>query len=78
MKPRTLTIASFFSVAMAATLVGALVTSQVRRPEPAVARPRRSTGSHDRFHSATTTATTAANPAPTGVSASSVPTSACS
>jgi serine protease Do len=37
MKPRTLTIASFFSVAMAATLVGALVTSQVRRPEPAVA-----------------------------------------
>jgi serine protease Do len=37
MKPRTLTIASFFSVAMAATLVGALVTSQVRRPDPAVA-----------------------------------------
>jgi serine protease Do len=37
MKPRTLTIASSFSVAMAATLVGALVTSQVRRPEPAVA-----------------------------------------
>ena len=37
MKPRTLTIGSFFSVAMAATLVGALVTSQVRRPEPAVA-----------------------------------------
>jgi serine protease Do len=37
MKPRTLTIASFFSVAMAATLVGALVTSQVRRPEPAAA-----------------------------------------
>jgi len=37
MRPRTLTIASFFSVAMAATLIGALVTSQVRRPEPAVA-----------------------------------------
>ncbi len=37
MKPRTLTIASFFSVAMAATLVGALVTSHVRRPEAAVA-----------------------------------------
>jgi serine protease Do len=37
MRPRTLTIASFFSVAMAATLVGALVTSQVRRPEAAVA-----------------------------------------
>ena len=33
MRPRTLTIGSFFSVAMAATLVGALVTSQVRRPE---------------------------------------------
>ncbi len=37
MRPRTLTIASAFSVAMAATLVGALVTSQVRRPEAAVA-----------------------------------------
>jgi len=37
MRPRTLTIASFFSIAMAATLVGALVTSQVKRPEPAVA-----------------------------------------
>jgi serine protease Do len=37
MRPRTLTMASFFSVAMAATLVGALVTSQVRRPEAAVA-----------------------------------------
>src|SRR5512134_2331289 len=37
MRPRTLTIGSFFSVAMAATLVGALVTSQARRPEPALA-----------------------------------------
>jgi serine protease Do len=37
MRPRTLTIGSFFSVAMAATLVGAIVTSQVRRPEAAVA-----------------------------------------
>ena len=37
MRPRTLTIGSFFSVAMAATLVGALVTSQVRRPQAAVA-----------------------------------------
>jgi serine protease Do len=37
MRPRTLTLASFFSVAMAATLIGALVTSQVRKPEPVVA-----------------------------------------
>ena len=37
MRPRTLTVASFFSVAMAATLVGAIVTSQVRRPQAAVA-----------------------------------------
>jgi serine protease Do len=37
MRPRTLTIGSFFSIAMAATLVGALVTSQARRPEPVVA-----------------------------------------
>jgi serine protease Do len=37
MRSRTLTIGSFFSVAMAATLVGALVTSQVRRPEAAIA-----------------------------------------
>jgi serine protease Do len=35
MRPRTLTIASFFSVAMAATLVAALYTTQVRRPLPA-------------------------------------------
>jgi serine protease Do len=35
MRPRTLTIASFFSIAMAATLVAALYTTQVRRPEPA-------------------------------------------
>jgi len=37
MRPRTLTIASFFSIAMAATLVAALYTTQVRRPEPAQA-----------------------------------------
>ncbi len=37
MRTRTLTVASFFSVAMAATLLGALYTSQVRRPEPAQA-----------------------------------------
>ena len=37
MRPRTLTIGSFFSIAMAATLVGALVTSQARRPEPVAA-----------------------------------------
>jgi serine protease Do len=37
MKPRTLTIASFFSIAMAATLLGALYTSQVRRPVAAEA-----------------------------------------
>jgi serine protease Do len=35
MRPRTLTIASLFSVAMAATLVAAIYTTQVRRPEPA-------------------------------------------
>jgi serine protease Do len=32
MRTRTLTVASFFSVAMAATLLGALYTTQVRRP----------------------------------------------
>jgi serine protease Do len=37
MKPRTVTIASFFSVAMAATLVGALYTTQVQRPPSAQA-----------------------------------------
>ena len=37
MRPRTLTIASFFSIAMAATLLGALYTSQVRRPVAAEA-----------------------------------------
>jgi serine protease Do len=37
MRTRTLTIGSFFSIAMAATLVGALVTSQARRPEPVAA-----------------------------------------
>ncbi len=35
MRPRTLTIASFFSVAMAATLVAALYTTQVQRPQSA-------------------------------------------
>ncbi len=35
MRTRTLTIASFFSIAMAATLLAALFTTQVRRPEPA-------------------------------------------
>src|SRR5512140_2189447 len=35
MNPRTVTVASFFSVAMAATLVGALYTTQVQRPQPA-------------------------------------------
>ncbi len=35
MKPRTVTIASFFSIAMAATLVGALYTTQVQRPQAA-------------------------------------------
>jgi serine protease Do len=40
MKRRTLTIASFFSIAMAATLVAALYTTQVRRPEPARAAAR--------------------------------------
>ena len=37
MRSRTLTIGSFFSIAMAASLVGALVTSQARRPEPVAA-----------------------------------------
>jgi serine protease Do len=37
MKPRTVTIASFFSIAMAATLVGALYTTQVQRPQAAQA-----------------------------------------
>ena len=37
MKSRTLTLASFFSVAMAATLLGALYTTQVRRPQTAEA-----------------------------------------
>ena len=35
MRPRTLTIASFFSIAMAATLVAALYTTQAQRPESA-------------------------------------------
>jgi serine protease Do len=37
MKKRTVTVASCFSIAMAATLLGALYTTQVRRPEPAQA-----------------------------------------
>ncbi|HXK11842.1 MAG TPA: Do family serine endopeptidase [Vicinamibacteria bacterium] len=37
MRTRTLTVASFFSIAMAATLLAALYTTQVRRPEPAQA-----------------------------------------
>ena len=53
MRTRTLTIASFFSIAMAATLLAALYTTQVRRPEPAQAStaiaaaeaPARSSGS---------------------------------
>src|SRR5262245_23849175 len=39
MNHRTRTIASFFTVAMAAMLVGAAVTSQLQRPEVAEARP---------------------------------------
>jgi serine protease Do len=38
MRPRTRTIASFFTVAMAATLFGALVTTKVRRPGAAEGR----------------------------------------
>jgi len=38
MRTRTLTIASFFSVAMAATLLGALFTTQLQRPQAAEAR----------------------------------------
>ena len=41
MRTRTLTTASFFSIAMAATLVAALYTTQVRRPEPAAGGQRR-------------------------------------
>jgi serine protease Do len=39
MNTRSRTIASFFSVAMAAMLLGAVVTTQIRRPETAMARP---------------------------------------
>ncbi|HWW93807.1 MAG TPA: DegQ family serine endoprotease [Vicinamibacteria bacterium] len=39
MNTRTKAIASFFSVAMAAMLLGALVTTQIQRPETAMARP---------------------------------------
>jgi serine protease Do len=51
MRTRTLTVASFFSIAMAATLLAALYTTQVRRPE----RARASTE--------TTTAESPASPA---------------
>ena len=41
MNTRTRTIASFFSVAMAAMLVGAVVTTQIQRPAAAAgAEPR--------------------------------------
>jgi serine protease Do len=39
MDNRTRVIASFFSVAMAAMLLGALVTTQIQRPDAAFARP---------------------------------------
>ena len=39
MNTRAKAIASFFSVAMAAMLLGALVTTQIQRPETAMARP---------------------------------------
>ena len=44
MRPRTLTIASFFSVAMAATLVAALYTTQVQRPDSARASAKAEAG----------------------------------
>jgi serine protease Do len=44
MNNRTRTIASFFTVAMAAMLVGAVVTNQIQRPEPALARSTDSAG----------------------------------
>jgi serine protease Do len=47
MNTRTKTIASFFSVAMAAMLLGALVTTQIQRPETAQARPREAAVSAD-------------------------------
>jgi serine protease Do len=39
MNTRSRTIASFFSVAMAAMLLGAIVTTQIHRPQTALARP---------------------------------------
>src|SRR5688572_3017165 len=39
MNTRSRTIASFFSVAMAAMLLGAVVTTQIHRPQTALARP---------------------------------------
>jgi serine protease Do len=39
MNSRTRTIASFFTVAMAAMLVGGVLTTQIQRPEAALARP---------------------------------------
>jgi len=52
MNTRTRTIASLFSVSMAAMLVGAMVTTQIHRPEVALARPadpaaRRTLGAAD-------------------------------
>jgi serine protease Do len=51
MSGRTRTIASLFAVAMGATLVGAFVTAQIRRPEIAEARP--ATGEAVASHAAT-------------------------
>ncbi len=45
MNTRSRTIASFFSVSMAALLVGAVITHEARRPEPAQADPAVSTPS---------------------------------
>src|SRR5258708_2732430 len=47
MKTRTKAIASFFPVAMAAMLLGALVTTQIHRPETALARPPEAAVSSD-------------------------------
>jgi serine protease Do len=47
MNSRTRTIASFFTVAMAAMLLGAVVTTQVQRPQAALARPAEPNTSED-------------------------------
>ena len=44
MSMRTRTIASLFSVSMAAMLVGAMVTTQIHRPDVALARPAEPSG----------------------------------